>query len=148
MGWETINLLLNFAEKLGSNFSNMKTIQFIHSYLHTLDVLNFEIPDPKREEMQEKLDNLRLRLTNLTNPEINQLELALNINCSGYLLKNIAGQFYFPNNRNYYIRSAVASHKRRTYSDPIDILVVEPPVINPLTPTTITSFCDGLIEPA
>ncbi len=152
MGWETINLLLNFAEKLGSNFSNIKIIQFIHSYLHILDKINFDIPANVRNDTHGRLNDLRGCFINLSNLQINQLELALNINCSNYLLKNIAGQFYFPNNRQYYIRSAIALSKNRTYRiqfpNPNPDLLDEPPIIHPSTPTTGTSFCDGKITPA
>ena len=148
MGWETINLLLNFAEKLGSNFSNIKTIQFIHSYLHTLDKLNFDIPLDDRIDTQYSLNNLRSRLRGLTNTEINQLELALNINCSGYLLKNNVGEFYYPNNRQWYIKLSLTIKKRAVYDDPTPFLLDELFIMNQPTPTTRTSFCIGKIRPA
>jgi len=148
MGWETINLLLNFAEKLGSNFSNMKTIQFIHSYLHTLDKLNFDLPRDDRLDTQYSLNNLRSRLIGLTNPEKNQLELALNINCSGYLLKNNAGEFYYPNNRQWYIKLPLTIKKRAIYQNATPFLLDELFIMPQSIPTTRTSFCIGKIMPA
>ena len=110
--------------------------------------MNFDIPLDDRIDTQYSLNNLRSRLRGLTNTEINQLELALNINCSGYLLKNNVGEFYYPNNRQWYIKLSLTIKKRAVYDDPTPFLLDELFIMNQPTPTTRTSFCIGKIMPA
>ena len=69
-----------------------------------------------------------------------------------FVTKNPAGDYYHPNNNQYYIKQGIALIKRGPYNAQGFVntphLVNEPLPIPTVIPTTNISFCVGRIPPA
>ena len=157
MKWETINILENFARKINNinNIWKYEILQFIHSYLHVLDGLNYDVInrihlDPIHGRNTGHIPELNIcRATLRNNPNHVQIrtriEQAFNFNCSHYLLKDINSMYY---HNPYYIKTNFISEKRRQYDEAVDLntlVVPEPAILPPNAPTTAISFCLGMV---
>jgi hypothetical protein len=156
MRWETINIFENLARKINNinNIWKYEILQFIHSYLHVLDGLNYDIVYRDYVDLIDgnighipDLNTCRVTLHN--NPNcvqiINQIEQAFNFNCSHYLLKDINSNYY---HNPYYIKNMFIAEKRRQYKTAVDLntdVVPEPDILPPDAQTTDISFCLGMV---
>jgi hypothetical protein len=138
MGWGTLNLLDNLARKLGYNIWNYRILQYIHSYLHTLDTLNFD--EPRNQFSLIDITDCRNMIKN--QDATIKIEQALNFNCSHFLLKNIHNEYYF---NPYYLKKSFIKLKRDHYKHCPEHIYNEVIPIPTGAQTTQKSFCDDRI---